>query len=281
MASSSRLGQPFLPFKYVYTGTFLKNLYTIGSVVPQLSATAVPSSTFSTIMVLIKRICPPERRKAVIAVSASLSHPTVSVNAPPDPEHPFQLLISLRIAQTTQPGRPITIRTDGTVFEPSHPSEEYDTLSSGAAGLVSTMPNKQRISLGRFISHIKGYEDYPDDLKERPFTHLLTIPADGAVEVAHDLSISRVFRHEQRLTKDDVVGEFWKAYLNDGFIGATWWRWGDLEGDLKEKHLHIWHEGCRRHLPEPEVDNTWVLGCDLRELIFENETKDAIFRFVE
>ncbi|KAF9637188.1 hypothetical protein BFW01_g8084 [Lasiodiplodia theobromae] len=232
-------------------------------------------------MVLLKRICPPERRKAVIAVAASLSHPTVSINAPPDPEHPFQLRISLRIAQTTQPGRPITIRTDGTVFQPSHPSDEYDTLSRGGAGLVSTTPNKRHISLGRFISHIKGYEDYPDDLKVRPFTHLLTIPADGAVEVVHDFSISRIFRHEQRLTKDDVVGESWKAYLNDGFIGATWWRWGDLEGDLKEKHLHIWHEGCRNRLPEPDVDDTWVLGCDLRELIFENQTEDASFRFVE
>ncbi|KAK0654624.1 hypothetical protein DIS24_g5133 [Lasiodiplodia hormozganensis] len=138
---------------------------------------------------------------------------------------------------------------------PTFTSDEYDTLSRGGAGLVSTTPNKRHISLGRFISHIR-VDNQSDDIKERPFMHLLTIPADGAVEVVHDFSISRIFRHEQRLTKDDVVGESWKAYLNDGFIGATWWRWGDLEGDLKEKHLHIWHEGCRNRLPEPDVDDT-------------------------
>ncbi|KAF4300637.1 hypothetical protein GTA08_BOTSDO14346 [Botryosphaeria dothidea] len=232
-------------------------------------------------MVLVKRICPPERRKAVIAVSVSLSHPTVSVNAPPDPEHPFQLRISLRIAQTTQPGRPITILTNHTVLHPSDPSGEYDTLSRGGAGLVSTTPNKRYISLGKFLFHTR-LDRQPDDLKKRAFTHLITIPADGAVEIAHDFSVSRIFRHEQRLTKDDVVGESWRVGLGfAGYVGTTWWCWGDLEGDLKRKRLHVWHEGCRRRSPEPDVDDTWVLGCDPTELIFEDETEDASFRFVE
>ncbi|KAF4541064.1 hypothetical protein BFW01_g3262 [Lasiodiplodia theobromae] len=238
-------------------------------------------------MVLIKKICPPERRKATIAVSASPSSPTLSIN---NNQQDFQLRISLRIAETTRPGQAITISTNGTVFAPLNPAGQVDTLSRGTVSLAAVVEppvegNLRRyIQLGNFKTHEARRESPPADLKERPWVHLLTIPAEGSVEVAHDLPVSRIFRHEEKLTKEDVVGESWRFRLNDGYVGTTWWCWGDLEGDLKEKRLSPWHEGMLSRSygePKPDVDDGWVLGCNPVELIFEDQTAGAEFQFVE
>lgn len=234
-------------------------------------------------MVLVKRICPPERRKATIAVTAKPSSPTFSVGSQ-QPEQ-FQLRISLRIADTTRPGQAITICTDGTVFAPSDPDDgEFDTLARGTASLTSTAdPKNRHINLGHFLIHrARRNPPPPADQKERPSTHLLTIPPEGEVEVAHDLPLSRVFLHESRLKAEDVVGETWSLGLNDGFVGTTWWCWGDMNGELKEKRLSDWHEGMRpESMPKPDVDSEWVLGCNPVELVFENRTEDSTFQFVE
>ncbi|KAK7711843.1 hypothetical protein SLS64_005114 [Diaporthe eres] len=236
-------------------------------------------------MVLVKRICPPERRKAIIAVSATPSTPTLSVSES-DTSPPFQLRISLRIAETTRPGHAITIRTDGTVFCPSVRGHEegensLDTAARGTISLVSTTdPSSRRISLGKFLTHEAHREDPPPDMRDQPWAHLLTIPAEGSVEVTHDLPVSRLFLHEHKLTRDDVVGETWRLGLNDGYVGTTWWCWGDLEGDLAGKHLSPWHEGMRVS-PKPEVGEDWVLGLQPMELVFQDESKDGGFQFVE
>lgn len=234
-------------------------------------------------MVLLKFICPPERRKAIIAVSAIPSSPTLSISGSgnQDSEQAFQIRISLRIAQTTRPGHAITIRTDGTVFCPSsHGQESLDTAARGTVSLTSVADPSRRINLGRFLTHEAGREDPPPNMKDRPWTHLLTIPAEGSVEVTHDLSVSRLFRHEDRLTKDDVVGERWRLGLNDGYVGTTWWCWGDLEGDLADKHLSSWHEDMSAS-PKPELGEDWAFGLQPMELVFQDQTEDAIFQFVE
>lgn len=227
-------------------------------------------------MVLVKKICPPERRKAVIAVSASPSSPTFSINNQQD----FQLRISLRIAETTRPGQAITIITTGTVFVPLNPVGQVDTLSRGTVSLAAVEPpegSRRYIHLGNFRTNDRRPDSPSPDLKERPWVHLLTIPAQGSAEIAHNLTISRIFRHEERLTKEDVVGESWRFKLNDGYVGTSWWCWGDLEGDLKEKRLAPRSYGK----PKPDVDDGWVVGCDPVELIFEDHTAHAEFQFVE
>ncbi|KAK7699637.1 hypothetical protein SLS57_012349 [Botryosphaeria dothidea] len=234
-------------------------------------------------MVLVKRICSPERRKATIAVSATLSSATLSTHASPEGQEPepFQLRISLHIAASTRPAQAITIRTDGTVFAPSHPAGALDTLARGTASLASTSDPARGISLGRFFAHRARQPDEPPDLRQRPATHLLTIPAAGAVDVVHALPLDRVFRHEDQLAAEDVVGETWRLRLNDGFVGTTWWCWGALEGELREKRLSPWHEGMRSEItPKPDVGDEWVLGSDPAELVFEDRTADSSFRFV-
>lgn len=140
---------------------------------------------------------------------------------------------------------------------------------------------------------IPGGKSHVDDvgfLVDKPLTQtglslstrllLLTIPAKWSVEVTHDLPVSRMFLHEHKLTGHDVVGETWRLGLNDGYVGTTWWCFGDLEGDLAGKHLSPWHEGMRVS-PTPEVGEDWVLGLHPMELVFQDQSGDAQFQFVE
>lgn len=216
-------------------------------------------------------------------VSATPSSTTLSVSGSSNqsPTEPFQLRINLRIAQTTRPGHAITIRTNGPVFCPSsHEPNSLDTAARGTVSLTSATDSSRRISLGEFLTHEARRKDPPPDMRDQTWTHLLTIPAEGSVEVTHDLPISRLFRHEDRLTEDDVVGETWRLGLKDGYVGTTWWCWGDLEADLMNKHLSSWHEGMSAS-PKPEVGEDWVLGLQPMELVFQDQSEDAVFQFVE
>lgn len=236
-------------------------------------------------MVFVKRICPSERRKAIIAVKAEPSSPEMSINGTQESEstQPFQLRISLRIAETTRPGEAITICTNKSVFAPSDPTGELDTLARGTVGLFSSSDSSRRINLGQFIIHAARAETPPSpDLKERASTHLLTIPASGDVEIAHDLPLDRMFRYSDRLRADDMVGETWQLKLREGYIGTSWWCWGDPDAGLKDKRLSAWHAGMRSEIMRrPEiVGDEWVLGCNPVELVFEDRTDDSTFRFV-
>lgn len=237
-------------------------------------------------MVLLKRICPPERRKATIAVSASPSAPYLSINDTSQ----FQLVIGLSIASTAQPGLPITISTDGTVFAQSAPDSTIDTVARGSAYLISASNQERRINLGNFRTNDhRGHgsaASQPADLKQRPSANLLTIPAEGEVKVTQDLPISRIFQYEQVKKPQDVIGEDWRLGLQDGYVGTTWWCWGDLDGSLKESKLSEWHEGMRpgNGIQKPSVTDLeggkWTVGCDPIELVFEIQKTDAVFRFV-
>lgn len=72
----------------------------------------------------------------------------------------------------------------------------------------------------------------------------MTILVAGVVQMRHNLPIRRMFRSGDRLTKDDLdAGEMYQFQINLGYLGTTWWCWGDLESDLKYKKLSAWQEG--------------------------------------
>ncbi|KAL8965995.1 MAG: hypothetical protein Q9183_003579, partial [Haloplaca sp. 2 TL-2023] len=157
-------------------------------------------------MVLLKLKCTPERRKAVVAVTLSTSSPTCSLSTE-NPSAPFQIVVTLRLEQSTQPGRAVTIRRGGTAFAPSPEGGGLDTLALGTfGGLISTENPKKTINFGQWKPHYISLTEEPPspNLKERENMHFLTIPADGTVQVCHDLPISRMFKYESSLTKDDV-----------------------------------------------------------------------------
>ena len=239
-------------------------------------------------MVLLKLRCLPEDRKAVIAVTLSTSSPTLSLTAPEDPLNPFQIVIGLRIAETTRPGHAITICTHGSVFEPADPDGGLDTLALGTiGGLVSTSDPEKRIAFGNFKPHFARPTSTPRDLRERERLHFMTIPAEGQMQITHSLPLSRIFKYEDRLTRDDLKpGESYRLQINDGYLGTSWWCWGDLESDLKDKKFSEWQEGinlARAEKPSPqEVEKEgWILGGNPAELTFDDLTGWAEFQFVE
>lgn len=237
-------------------------------------------------MVLLKLRCPPERRKAVIAVNLSTSSPTCSLDANEGSDFPFQIVLSLRLENSTQPGRAITISTRGTVFEPSDPDAGIDTLSLNTFGaLTSTSDPSRLIRLGNLKPHYAhSSQEKSPDLKERDGVGLLTIPAGGEVQVRHNMPISRMLKRDERWSKDDLKpGESFRFHINPDYLGTTWWCWGDLEGDLKDKKLSQWQEGInfsRAEKPSPEQveKEGWVLGANPAELVFEDKTGNAEFQ---
>ncbi|KAL8883304.1 MAG: hypothetical protein Q9192_007267, partial [Flavoplaca navasiana] len=209
-------------------------------------------------MVLLKLTCPPERRKAVVAATLSTSSPTFSLSAE-DSSAPLQIIITLRLENSTQPGRAITIRTGGTVFAPPPEGGGLDTLALGTFGpLISNSDPERRINLGQLKPHHLHTGEGPPspNLKEREGIQFLTIPADGSAQVRHDLPISRIFEYEGTLTKEDLKpGDVYHLGINSGYLGTTWWCWGDMEGDLKDKKLSAWQEGInfgKAEKPTPE-----------------------------
>ncbi|KAL8915757.1 MAG: hypothetical protein Q9172_006691 [Xanthocarpia lactea] len=239
-------------------------------------------------MVLLKFKCPPERRKAVVAISLSTSPPTCSLGAAEGSTPPFRIVLTLRLDHSTQPGRPITICTRGTVFAPSYEGGGLDTLALGTVGpLISNSDPQKQISLGYFKPHYAHAAGPPSaNLKDRDWLDFLTIPAEGAVQVRHDLPISRMFQYEDRLTKDDLkAGDTYHFSINTGYLGTSWWCWGDLDGDLKEKKLSAWQEGinfekAEKPTPEQVEKEGWVLGENPAELAFEDRTGSAELQFV-
>lgn len=240
-------------------------------------------------MVLVKLRCPPERRKAVIAVNLSTSSPTCPRNADDKSDPPFQIVLSLRIEDSTQPDRAITISTKGTIFEPSDPDAGIDTLALNTFSALTSTSNPDRsIHLGNLKPHYaRSSKPKPLDLKEREGVHLLTIPANGEVQVRHDLPITRILSRDGRWNADDLKpGESFRFHMNPDYLGCTWWCWGDLDGDLKDKRLSAWEEGLNlsggvKPTPQQVEDEGWVLGANRAELAFEDRTGDAEFQFTE
>ncbi|KAI4118162.1 MAG: hypothetical protein LQ338_007451 [Usnochroma carphineum] len=240
-------------------------------------------------MVLLKLKCPPERRKAVIAVSLSTSSPTCQLRTTDESGPPFQIVLTLRVQNSTQADRPITICTQGTVFAPSNGDAGLDTLALGTfSPLISKSVPQKKINLGRLKPHHARMTDPKSpNLRERDWLDFLTIPADGEVQIRHDLPISRMFRYEDSLTSTDLKpGETYRFHINPDYLGTTWWCWGDLEGDLKDKKFSAWQEGinfekAEKPSPEQVEEEGWILGANPAELAFEDKTGDAEFVFVD
>lgn len=96
--------------------------------------------------------------------------------------------------------------------------------------MCSTEGGTKRISFGYFKLHRARQEnDNASDLRDRPGAAFLTIPAqDSGEEVVarHTVSSARLFAYADGKTAEDlVVGERYRACLNEGYVGASWWRW--------------------------------------------------------
>lgn len=113
----------------------------------------------------------------------------------------------------------------------------------------------------------------------------ITVPGDGSeVRVPHDLSLKRIFKYAEGLKKDDLQpGERYQVFANDGYIGTTWWCWGSLDDDLKEKKLCAWAKGSEFYndVPKPSAEDIekegYVLGEDIETMWFEDQPEGGRF----
>lgn len=258
-------------------------------------------------MVLLKaKPCPLSSRQALLTLTLSTSSPTLSLSSPSpssdanEEEDPFRLKISLRIEASAQPSRPITIATSDTVLDPA-------TLSQGSMGaLQSTSDPSRKISLGNLRPHIRHPDPPPVDMRQRPWLQFITIPAadadadaDPVLVISHDLPLSRIFKFESDLRKEDIKpGEEYSIGLDPAYVGTMWWCWGDLNGDLKDRKFSEWRKGWEGwnfgggvEKPEKELveKEEWVVGEDPEQLWVEDRTAGAgddntgrvVFKFVE
>ncbi|KAF2441557.1 hypothetical protein P171DRAFT_446420 [Karstenula rhodostoma CBS 690.94] len=240
-------------------------------------------------MVLIKKICAPQDVQATLTVRLTTASPTVSLSSlrTSSSEPILEFHIYIRCNSSKQPTRPITISTQGTIFDDSHRPEDghMDNLALGMLGgglTCATEAGLKRISFGYFKIH-RARQDNGNalDLRDRPDAAFLTIPAQDTgdeVVVKHTLTSERLFAYADGRNVDDLlVGERYKAHLSDGYVGATWWRWGGLEDELKNKKLHPSTKKTIGRWGGEESDigklekKGWVFGENRAQLVFEVE----------
>lgn len=110
-----------------------------------------------------------------------------------------------------------------------------------------------------------------------------TIPNIREAEVTHELSIARLFAHADTVEGGELqIGERFQMHMSDGYIGTSWWCWGDLESDLKNKPFHAWQKGINLlDASFPADPDNWALGEDPSELKFEDHSGWVDFEVVE
>lgn len=194
------------------------------------------------------------------------------------------------------------------MLDPAVPPNDLDIMAQGALGPLRRISNNdddqteqpKSISLGLLRPHRARRETLPRDMRERDWLNWLTIPPASAtgdsdtvavVQVSHPLPLSRIFQREHNLTPDDVIpGERYRIAMSDGYVGTTWWCWGDLNGDLRGKKFSAWQKGWEERnvgVEKPGKEEMegeggdWVVGEDLAELWVEGKSDEAVFQFVE
>lgn len=89
--------------------------------------------------------------QVLLAVRLITSAPTISLSAPAN--EPFQLIVGTRIISSTDPGRPVTMVTYGSIFKYTSEGEGLDALATSAfSNLVNSYDNNRQIRLGQFYA---------------------------------------------------------------------------------------------------------------------------------
>lgn len=227
---------------------------------------------------------------ATLEVTLTTS-PTLSLG---DPNATLDVTLTACIAAAApdHQGEPVTFAVHRSAFEVFGDDEGgVDMFARGAFGTICGVDGDGRatgrkISLGFFrVNEIMKSDAV--DLRERGLT-FLTVPGDGTeARVTHRLGWQRIFRHEEKLSKADLrPGERFKMGVNDGYLGTSWWCFGDLEGDLAGKRFHQWTtDTFGEEKPDDEFvrEGNWVLGRDPKFLHWTVHKDDerCIFQIVE
>ncbi len=192
-------------------------------------------------------------RTTVSSPTISLPHSNPDDSALPD----TYIQIHASIKHSTHPALPVTLSSWRTPLERSLAPED----SSSPVWINSALTNLRSASspdryggppeLGYKV-HRRG--GFARNLRES--WDFITIPSfDSGEEVVveHRLPVERLQFWKKRDDgyRDEVKpeqGEKWVIGPSEGGLGTFWWRWGDLEGDLKGKEFRNdeWFDGEKR-----------------------------------
>ncbi|KAL9003572.1 MAG: hypothetical protein Q9188_003572 [Gyalolechia gomerana] len=201
----------------------------------------------------------------------------------------FPIILTLCLEHSTQPDQAITVCTRGTAFATSDGDAGLDTLALGAfSPLTAKSDSQKRIKLGTPEASLCEQGRFEILRSERArLARFSDHPSRREVEVRHVMPMGQMFRYEDRLSREDLkLGETYRFHIYPDYMGTTWWCWGDLEGNLKDKKLSARQEGihfenAEKPSPERVEEEGWTLGANPAELAFEDTTGDAEFEFVD
>lgn len=184
----------------------------------------------------------PEKKQAKLIVSLSAS-PTLSLS---DPKAVLRLTVIVSIASTKEEhaAEPLTLCTENSVLQ----------MAASGEGGIGIFVRRGRRGQGRG----QGQEGRPH-----------------AATVTHELDRDRLLRYAEKRAESGVIpGGGFEVAMVKSFLGSRWWCWGDLDGDLPGKKLHVWHahEGYYDE-GKPQKDEGWALGEDPMHLDWEDVTE--------
>lgn len=235
---------------------------------------------------------------AHLEITLGLSSSTVSLSQT-DPARPFQLITRARVLSTTQDHSAVTICTDGSPLDNGQHKHHGGLFRGVFLPFESLSDPSRRIQIG--FAGCPNYGSLPDipNLKERPWTRFETVPSQGqgSLIVKHDLYLDRMFQNSRDLHPGDIKpGEKFRVRLNPKRLDfISWWTFGNLNGNLKEKKFAKWQLPDKTGLlddlmpgeKEPDVNRMlnegWVFSQRRDELkVTESaENDNVIFEFIE
>lgn len=219
------------------------------------------------------------RPRVLLSVFLTTTNPQISLSSTA-PTNTLTLIVTARITSSTRPTSPITICSNGTIFDNGQ-HEGHDGLLKGAIlPLQSLTDPDRRIPLA--VHRAGSYANEPDpsaNIREIPWLRFGTIPAIGQGElvIKHELTPERIFQNWRRPI-DCVVqpGEKYRLKMNPKRLLMDWWQFGSLDeggkGGLKEKKFLRWERPggaleIRNYMPSkrsPDVEKlkgeVWVFS---------------------
>lgn len=202
--------------------------------------------------------------------------PTLSLS---DPEAKIDIQLSVKIAESTRAGTPITLLAHKSIFDVDPINPFFDVFARGLFTSFNSVedPEGRSIWLNPCVRVKEGLDTNEPDLRKRG-VNFFTIRGDSSQEVVvnHHLTWDRLFRHSDRGTPglDNItqknqlkLGERFEIGVNERRrVSVLWWCFGDLNTDLKDKRFHSWimDNYGDGHPPDEDIlrNGNWVLGED-------------------
>lgn len=221
------------------------------------------------------------REHAHVQLSLSVSSPTISVKTKSPSDHPFQLIVTARVIDSSVPKSAITLCTDGSVLDNGQ-HERQDGLFRGAFLALQSITDPQRTISLSFLG-TPNYGSQPNanpDMRKQPWRHFDTVPAagEGDLVIKHDVSLERLFQYSRRPKITDIqLGEKYRIKLNPKRLFVDgWWTFGALDDDEGDIGL-VRKKFARWLLPDADGDIANMTPGEVRPNVEQMKREGWVF----